>query len=147
MARPENVVPLRPRRRPQNRRFDLKAPRSQVLLVHGLTLATFALHLVGAGALRYVAIALGVAAVAIAAARRQEGMPWACTHHEYGLRTLVFGAVASILVSLLTLAPGLGPYAVYAGLGVLFWVGLRTLWGFGRGLLRLPMVRPRSPLF
>jgi len=147
MARPENVVPLRPRRRRQTKRWDLKAPRSQVLLVHGLTLATFCLHLAGAGALRYVAIALGVAAVAIAAARRQDGMPWACTHHEYALRTLVFGAAASILVSLLALAPGMAPYAGYGDLGVLAWVGLRTVWGFGRGLLRLPMMRPRSPLF
>lgn len=147
MAKPENVVPLRPRRRRPTRRWDLKAPRSQVLLVHGLTLATFALHLVGAGALRYAAIALGVAAVAIAAARRQEGMPWACTHHEYALRTLVFGAAASILASLLALAPVLSPYAWYADLGVLSWVGLRTVWGFGRGMLRAPMLRPRSPLF
>jgi uncharacterized membrane protein len=146
MAKPENVIPLRQKRRRQRTQFDLRAPRSQVLLVHALTLATFGLHLISSGPWRYLAIALGVAAVAIAAARRQEGMPWACTHHEFALRTLVFGAVASVLVSLAGLIPGLGAAMIYANLGVLAWVGVRGLWGFGRGLMRLPMLRPRSPL-
>ena len=145
MARPENVVPLRPRRRPR-RQFDPRAPRTQVLIVHTLTAATFALHFVADGALRYLAVALGVAAIAIAAGRRTEGMPWACTHHEFALRTLLIGGVAWVLVLLAGLLPGVGAFAGIAVLVICAWVALRVVWGFVRGVMRLPITRPRTPL-
>ncbi len=145
MARPDNVVPLRPKRRPK-RGMDWKAPRTQVLLVHALTLLTFTMFLFVRGPAQYLATALGIAAIAIAAGRRREGMPWACTHHEFALRTLLFGGVAWVLAGASSLIPGLGAYGVYAVLVICVWVGLRGLWAFARGLMRLPMTRPTSPL-
>lgn len=146
MSRPDNVVPLRPRRRPR-KQLDLKAPRSQVLLVHGLTALTFGLYLLTKGPWDYVATAFGVAALAIAASRRSDGMPWACTHHEFALRTLLIGGVGWVLASLLGLVPGVGAAgALWALLGVCAWVGLRVVWGFARGVVRLPILRPKTPL-
>lgn len=145
MARPDNVVPLRPRKRPR-RQFDPRAPRTQVLIVHTLTAATFALHFISAGPLRYLAVALGVAAIAIAATRRTEGMPWACTHHEFALRTLLIGGIAWLLALLAGVVPVIGAYSGIAILVICAWVALRVVWGFGRGVLRLPILRPRTPL-
>ncbi len=145
MARPDNVVPLRPKRRIK-RRLDWKAPRTLALLVHALTLVTFALYLLASGPLEYLAAAFGIASIAIAAGRRREGMPWACTHHEFALRTLLFGGVAWVLARLITLIPPAAPYATYAILGICAWVGLRCLWAFARAIVRLPMPRPTSPL-
>lgn len=145
MARPDNVVPLRPKRRAK-RGVDWKAPRTQVLLVHGLTLLTFALYLLVRGPAQYLATALGIAAIAIAAGRRREGMPWACTHHEFALRTLLFGGVAWVLAGAANLIPGLGAYGAYAVLGICAWVALRGVWAFTRGVMRLPMPRPTTLL-
>lgn len=145
MARPDNVVPLRPKRRPKQG-LDWKAPRTQVLLVHGLTMATFALFLFVSGPGEYLATALGIAAIAIAAGRRREGMPWACTHHEFALRTLLWGGIAWILAGAAGLIPGVAAYTGYAIWAVCAWVGLRALWAFARGVLRLPMTRPKSLL-
>lgn len=144
MARPDNVTPLRPRRR-QRRGLDLRAPRSQVLLVHALTGVTFATFYFATGAFEYIAMALGVAAIAIAAGRRREGMPWACTHHEFALRTLLFGGVAWVLVRLASLIPVVGAYQYYAIWAICGWVALRVVWGFSRGVLRLPIHRPLTP--
>lgn len=145
MARPENVVPLRPKRRAK-RGMDWKAPRTMAVLVHALTIATFTLYFFAEGPVEYLAAAVGIAAIAIAAGRRREGMPWACTHHEFALRTLLFGGVAWVLARLVTLIPAAAPYATYAILGICAWVGLRCLWAFARAILRLPMPRPTSPL-
>jgi len=145
MARPDNVVPLRPRKRPR-RKLDLRAPRSQVLIVHALTAATLALHYFAGGALRYLAVALGVAAIAIAAARRTEGMPWACTHHEFALRTLLIGGVAWVLAMLAGIVPVLAGYTGFAILAICAWVAVRVVWGLFRGVMRLPILRPKTPL-
>lgn len=145
MAGPGNVVPLRPKRRPK-RGFDWKAPRSQVLLVHALTMATFATFLLASGPGQYLATAMGIAAIAIASGRRKEGMPWACTHHEFALRTLLFGGVFWVLAGAAALIPGAGAYTGYAIWVICAWVGLRAIWAFARGILRLPMSRPKSPL-
>lgn len=145
MSRPDNVTPLRPRKRPR-RTLDLRAPRSQVLLVHALTAMTFGLNYFALGSLRYLAVALGVAAIAIAAGRRNEGMPWACTHHEFALRTLIVGGVSWVLAQLAGFIPVIGAYSPFAILAVCGWVALRVVWGFGRGVMRLPIHRPTTPL-
>lgn len=149
MQRDDNVTPFRPRRSPQKRYAGgggWKSPRGMVLAMHALTLSTFAVFFFGSGLVDWLALAIGVAALAIAAGRREEGMPWARTHHEMGLRTLVIGGAVWTLGSLLGIIPGLGVVVLAVQVGVCLWVLLRAGVGFGRGAMRLPMSNPRGPV-
>lgn len=157
-TRRNNVTPFRPRRKEKRSAGErIRTPRGQVLLMHGLTLIGFGLSIanriffagssdIWLSSLPWIALALGVAAVAIAASQRETGMPWTRTHHEMGLRTILIGAVAMMLASLLGFIPFINPFIGLVILAIGAWVGLRASYGFIAGFLRLPMPRPRSLL-
>jgi uncharacterized membrane protein len=176
MPQPDNVTPFRPRRAPPRPApgNPLKSHRGKAVIVHTLTLVAFAISLfttlaslrptlvasgiamnVGAppvalGLLNYLVLALVIAAVLIAASNRSEGMPWATTHHEFALRTLVIGWAVTTLVRLLGLLPGVG---VATLLVIVIVTAVVLLWTFVRGsvalvfaVLRKPMPRPTGLL-
>jgi uncharacterized membrane protein len=73
-------------------------------------------------------------------------MPWANTHHEHALRTLIIGYSIWILASLLTLA-GVGALVtivIYIKLAVLLWAGVRALIGLVLAVMRRPIPNPRG---
>ncbi len=148
----DNVTPFRPRRpppKPPRQRFNLQSQRGKALLVQALTLTCFACtFFLTAAPWSYVGLAFGVAAVAIAASNRTEGMPWARTHHEHALRTVIIGAVAWTLLSLLLFIP-YGPIVLvvfWGRVAIALWTGARALIGVGLALFRRPIPNPRGPL-
>ncbi len=145
----DNVTPFRPRKSPQKRYAGaggLKSPRGQVVAMHALTLTAFAIFFFGGGVSDWLALAVAIAALAIAAGRREEGMPWARTHHEMGLRTLVIGGAVWTLSSLLAFIPAAGIAIIAVRIAVLLWVLLRAGVGLGRAAMRLPMSNPKGAL-
>jgi len=150
MARPDNVTPFRPRRPPPRPSggLGLATHRGKAVLVHLLTLISFvASFFFPAPPWSYLALAVGVAGLAIAASNRAEAMPWARTHHELALRTIVIGVAASMLLSILGFIPGFPAiWAFYARLAVLAWASLRALIGLVLAILRKPVPNPTGPL-
>jgi uncharacterized membrane protein len=72
-------------------------------------------------------------------------MPWANTHHEHALRTLIIGYSIWVVGSLLTLINGaLFTITLYIQLGVLIWAGLRALIGLVLAILRRPIPHPHG---
>ena len=140
-----NVTPFR-RARPQRPRGGdpLKSHRGKAVIVHALTLATFAIYMFTSGPLTFLGLALGIAAVAIAASNRHEGMPWAMTHHEQALRTIVLGAAIWTLASLLTFLPALGVATPWIHIAVAIWAGLRAAIGLVMAGLRRAMPNPKG---
>ncbi|MGE3248978.1 MAG: hypothetical protein AB7J28_01465 [Hyphomonadaceae bacterium] len=141
----DNVTPFRRRPKPRPEPSNpLRSHRGKVLLVHALTLTAFAIYFLLTTPWTYIGLALGIAAVAIAASNRHEGMPWALTHHEQATRTIIIGAVAWTLGSLLAFIPGLGVATPWIHIIVALWVGLRALIGFVLAGLRRPVPNPRG---
>lgn len=148
----DNVTPFRPRRPPPRRRggggLGMKSHRAKAIMAHALTLLSFALYFfLPAAPWSYLGLAVGVAAVAIAAGNRQEAMPWAQTHHEHALRTLIIGAAIWTVSSLI----GLFGAAFYTPVfwihvAVCVWAAARTVAGMGIAAFRKPMPNPRGPL-
>ena len=148
----DNVTPFRPRRptpKPTQRGGGLSSHRGKAVLVHALTLAAFGLSLllVLPSPFNLIAIAVGIGAFLIAYTNRAEAMPWAQTHHEHALRTLMIGyaiwIIASLLLSLF------GPLAVaipFVRFGVLIWVAVRAGAGLVLAILRKPIPHPRGVL-
>jgi uncharacterized membrane protein len=117
------------------------------LLALGAFAASFALNI---GPLIYLGLILGVAGAAIAASNRDEAMPWARTHHEHALRTIIFGAVTWTLIGLPALFPTL-PAQVFVGifylkLAILIWVAIRAGIGLVLAILRKPIPHPKGIL-
>lgn len=152
MTSNNNVTPFRPRppeKQPDRRPSNIKDPHIQAMLVHALSVASFAILFFTWGELfNLLGIGIGFAALAIAASRRTEAPSWAATHHEFGLRTVLIGGIVWMLSSLLAIVPALGGLLVWAvHIGVLGWAGLRSGFAILRARERAPMVRPRSFLF
>ena len=145
----DNVTPFRPRRpqRPAPKRSDpLKSHRGKVVIVHLLTLAAFAIYLLTRAPITFLGLAFGIAAIAIASSNRREGMPWATTHHEQALRTIVIGAAVWTLGSLLAFIPGMGSVSFGITIVVGLWVLLRAGVGLVLGGLRKPVPNARGML-
>lgn len=148
---PDNVTPFRrrPPPKPAQRGGGLTSHRGKAVLAHLLTLAAFALSLLVAlpTPFNLIAMAVGIAAVALALSNRQEAMPWAQTHHEHALRTLLVGYAIWVIASLLL---GLiGPLAVaipFVKFGVLIWVAIRSGVGLILAILRKPIPHPKGVL-
>jgi uncharacterized membrane protein len=148
---PDNVTPFRPRRpapKPAQRSGGLASHRGKAVLGHVLTLAAFGLSfLFPAPPLSYLAMAVGVAGVAIAFSNRTEAMPWAQTHHEHALRTLLIGYAVWVLSALLLSL--FGPLAValpFIRIAVLVWVAIRSGIGLVLAILRKPIPHPHGVL-
>lgn len=136
----ENVTPFRRPEKPKAPKkpaFDVRDPKSQVQLVHGLTIGSFAIMLLNAPFVDWIGLGLGAAALVIAVSKRDEGVFWARSHFEFALRTLIIAAVGWTLLTLIGLVIGLipfvGPMAVLAGRFVIAgWVVIRSAFGFLR---------------
>jgi uncharacterized membrane protein len=153
----DNVTPFRPRRpapkppRGPNRGGgpNLQSQRGRAILAQLLTLACFALtFLLVTPPASYIGLAFGVAALAIASSNRLDGMPWARTHHEHALRTIIIGAVAWTLLSLLLFLQmaALAPIVFWGRVAIVAWAGLRAIIGLGLAIFRRAIPNPRGPL-
>lgn len=153
---PDNVTPFRPRRPPPKPArgpggggMNLQSQRGRAILVQVLVLgcfaATFAFVTPPAS---YIGLAIGVAALAIASSNRQDGMPWARTHHEFALRTIIIGAAGLTLLSLLLFIPVPQVAVVWFWGRIVFviWAALRALAGLGLAIFRRPIPNPRGLL-
>lgn len=157
----DNVTPFRrPPRRPvapqQRGGIGLKTHRGKVVLVHVLTLACFlAPFVLGVVPLiRFISLGLGIAAAVIAYSSRFEAMPWASTHHEQALRTLLISflittvlGLPSYLLSRDTPANIMNIYSMiyfWGSIIVLIWAGLRALIGLVLAGMRKPVPNPRG---
>jgi uncharacterized membrane protein len=146
----DNVTPFRrppPKPvRPQQEGWGFKTHRGKAVLGHLLTLAAFALNFaLRMPPLSFIGLAVGILAVLLVYSNRGAAMPWANTHHEHALRTLIIGYSIWVVGSLLTLINGaLFTITLYIQLGVLIWAGLRALIGLVLAILRRPIPHPHG---
>lgn len=143
MSQPNNVTKFPgPRRPPAPKGPDLRGP---ALAVYALGVGAFALFLSGRPFADLAGFALGIAAVVIAAGRRDEGPAWIRSHHEFGLRTIVITGAFWTLLSLLTFLPFLIAASWYAKLALGAWLLVRCVYGAGQVLRRKIISNPRTP--
>jgi hypothetical protein len=150
----DNITPFRrprPPPRPKGGGLNLQSQRGKAVLAQALTLAAFGLSFpFPAPPLSYIGMGFGIAAVAVAASNRGEGMPWARTHHEHAIRTLLIGAALLTFLSLFNLFPQLLglPYVpeglFFARCGLYLWAALRALIGAGLAAFRKPIPHARG---
>lgn len=135
--------------------MGLTTHRGKAVFVHVLTLACFGVQFVVGGQLgSLIGIGLAIAAGVIAFSNRYDAMPWATTHHEQALRTLIIAFVITTLISLPTLViPSAtllsiyhiyGPIVFWANVIVLIWVLIRSGVGLVLAILRKPIPNPRG---
>ena len=138
--------PPRPVRPQQSGGMGFKTHRGKAVLGHVLTIAAFSLNFFfRAPPLSFAGLIVGIAAVVLVYANRGEAMPWANTHHEHALRTLVIGYSIWVLGSLLTLINGaLMTITIYVQLAVLIWAGARALIALVLAIMRKPIPNPRG---
>lgn len=149
MADRDNITPLRPRRPPprtERKLIDLNRPQHKVLLTHALVWATFVLHFVLSFPLELIGLAAAIAAIAIATSNRYDGMPWARTHHEFALRTLLIGGAIWIISGMMGFIPFIGLLVLLTHFAVLGWVSVRCAVGLWRAGKRKPTPNPRTML-
>ena len=146
----DNVTPFRPRLKPvkpqQSGGMGLKTHRGKAVLAHLLTLAAFALNwFYQAPPLSLLGAGVGIAAAALAYSNRGEGMPWAATHHQHALRTLIIGYSIWIFGSLLMyISRFLQPATLLVYLAVALWAGLRAVIALVLAVQRKPVPNPRG---
>ncbi len=162
----DNVTPFRrpkPVRPQQTGGWGFKTHRGKAMLVQFLTLIAFVLNFAGAAAgqilftlggfdvsqariaLWIAGIGVSVAAVLIALANRDQGMPWANTHHEHALRTLFIGYAIWTIGSVLGYIHGmLAVITIFVQFGVAIWAILRAVIGLGLAVGRKAIPHPRG---
>ncbi|MBK8542433.1 MAG: hypothetical protein IPL62_02020 [Caulobacteraceae bacterium] len=158
----DNVTPFRrpkPKRPQQQGGLGFKTHRGKAVLVHLLTMATYVCAFFfpfpppgGSPLVLYVAgcisFALAIIAVTIAMPNRYSGMPWATTHHEHAIRTLLLGFVTWTLASaLLYISTGLASVTFWTHVAIMLWAALRSIVGLVLALMRKPISNPRGLLF
>lgn len=155
----DNVTPFRrppprPVRPQQSGGWGFKTHRGKAVLVHALTLACFVVQFALGGQLgQIIGIALAIAAGVIAFSSRAEAMPWAATHHEQAIRTLIMAFVITTVLGLpsLVVPRDLASFWLYyaqvyfwGSLIVFIWAGLRALIGLVLAGMRKPVPNPRG---
>jgi uncharacterized membrane protein len=156
----DNVTPFRrPPKRPvapqQRGGMGFKTHRGKAVLVHILTLACFLAPFVipGGQVIRFVSLGLGIAAAVIAYTSRHEAMPWAATHHEQALRTLLIAFLITTILGLPSFVVSrdlvafwdvYGLIYLWGSIIVMIWAGLRALIGLVLAGLRKPVPNPRG---
>jgi uncharacterized membrane protein len=145
----DNVTPFRrppprPVRPQQSGGMGFKTHRGKAVLGHLLTLAAFLLNFfLRAPPLSFLGMIVAIAAVVLVYSNRGEAMPWANTHHEHALRTLIIGYAIWVIASLLTFISGaLVMITIYAQLAVLIWAGLRAAIALVLAVMRKPVPNP-----
>jgi uncharacterized membrane protein len=145
----DNVTPFRrpkPVRPQQQGGLGIKTHRGKVVLAHLLTIAAFTLNFVfRAPPYSFIGLIVGVAAVVIVYGNRGAAMPWANTHHEHALRTLIIGYALWVLAGLLVLINGaLIAITIYLQLGVAIWAVIRAVIALVLGIMRKPIPNPKG---
>lgn len=150
----DNVTPFRrpPKRPIAPQRGDglgFNTHRGKAVMVQTLTLATFAVNwFFPVMPLALVGMALGIGAFVLAYSNRGQAMPWANTHHEHALRTLLIGYSIWVLASMLTyVSPFLAMATLFIHIAVAIWAGVRSAVGMVLALMRKPISNPRGILF
>lgn len=149
----DNITPFRPRRppprAPSGQGMGLTTHRGKAVLVQALTIITFlAMFFIAVRPWSYLPLAIGVAAVAIAFTNRQEAMPWARTHHEHALRTILIGyAIWALSEVILGLFGPLVMWILIIHIAVLLWVAVRSIVGVVLAAMRKPISHPTGILF
>ena len=156
----DNVTPFRrPPKRVQQKQQPggmFKTHRGKAVLVQLLTLATYVaaflfpfpsppgapIQVVLASC---VSLALALAAVALAMPNRYDAMPWATTHHEHALRTLIIGFAIWTIGSALSFVNGaLIIVGFYTRIVVVIWAVIRAGVGLVLALMRRPVWNPKG---
>ena len=146
----DNVTPFRPRPKPAQPQksggLGFNTHRGKAVLVQMLALAAFALNwFLPAPPLSLIGMAVGIAGAALAYSNRGEGMPWAATHHQHALRTLIIGYSIWIFGSLLMyISRFLQPATLLVYLAVALWAGLRAVIALVLAVQRKPVPNPRG---
>jgi uncharacterized membrane protein len=172
MSRDDNVTPFRrPKPRPvapqQGGGFGFKTHRGKVVLVHTLTLIAFIAAIIGTPAINIlfadpsatiiaqarmvgwiVGLVAAIAAVVVAYTNRGAAMPWANTHHEHAMRTLMIGYAIWVIAGLLVYVHGiLAIGTIFIQIGVFIWAAIRASVALVLGVMRKPVPNPRGWLF
>jgi uncharacterized membrane protein len=157
----DNVTPFRrpapkPVRPQQSGGLGFKTHRGKAVLVHLLVLASFAAPFLLGGQLgRIVALGIAIAAAVIAYSSRAEATPWAATHHEQALRTLMFAYVVLTVLSLPSFVVSRDLVDFWASFSVIYfwtnivvliWVLIRSGVGLVLASLRKAIPHPRGLL-
>lgn len=127
-----NVTPLKP---PPAKKpfFDVRDPKQQTFLVYGLMVLAFGINWAGDALVDWIGFGFGVAALAIAASKRDEGPFWARSHFEFVLRTIIIGAVIWAIASIIGIVPLIGwGIAWLVKPAIMIWVIVRAAVGFLR---------------
>lgn len=147
----DNVTPFRrPPKRPvapqRGEGFGFNTHRGKVVLAHVLTIAAFGLNLVfRAPPLSFIGLAVGVGAILLVLSNRGQAMPWANTHHEHAVRTLMIGYAIWTVGSLLTLvSPFLALGTLLIQIAIALWAVLRAIIALVLGVMRRPISNPRG---
>jgi uncharacterized membrane protein len=155
----DNVTPFRrppprPVRPQQSGGMGFKTHRGKAVLVHVLTIACFAVQFLLAGSLgQLVGVGLAIAAGVVAYSSRMDAMPWAATHHEQAIRTLIIAFVTTMVLGLPSLVVSrevtvfwqyYGQVYFWGSLIVYLWAGIRALIGFVLAMMRKPVPNPRG---
>ncbi|ANP46888.1 hypothetical protein [Candidatus Viadribacter manganicus] len=155
----DNVTPFRrpkPVRPQQQGGLGFKTHRGKAVLVHLLTIATYTCAFLfpfpappGAPLVLVIAscvsLALAFAVIALATPNRYGAMPWATTHHELAIRTLIIGFVLWTLASALTyISPALMVVAFWGHVIIMIWAILRAIIGLVLGVMRKAIPNPRG---
>ncbi|MGE3142669.1 MAG: hypothetical protein AB7L65_05065 [Hyphomonadaceae bacterium] len=151
MSPQDNVTPFRPRRPPPRpkRPLNLQSHRGKAVMAQTLALICFAAtYFLPAPPLSFIGLGFGVAALAIAASNRIDGMPWARTHHEHAMRTIIIGAASLTLLTALQLIDYAPLFIViyWGRIGVCAWAGLRAAIGVALAIIRRPIPHPKGLL-
>lgn len=159
----DNVTPFRrPPKRPvapqQRGGLGFQTHRGKAVLVHLLTIASYVCAFLfpfpmppGAPLILVIAscfsLAFAFVTIALAMPNRYDAMPWAATHHEQAIRTLIIGYSIWVLASALTyVTSALGIVAYGVHLAVLVWAAIRSIFGLALALMRKPIPHPRGML-
>lgn len=130
--------------------------RGKAVLVHILTLMTYVSAWFfpfppppGASVTFVVASAVSLVfafmAVTLAMQNRYDGMPWAATHHEQAIRTLIIGFVLWTVASALQfITPALAMVSFVVHIAVALWAALRSVVGIVLALMRKPTLNARG---
>lgn len=162
----DNVTPFRrppprPVRPQQQGGMGFKTHRGKAILVHLLTMASFLVPfaiggIVGGQASQLVGFGIGLAAVLVAYSSRDGATPWAATHHEQAIRTIIIASVILTVLSLPRLVVSMEFVDFWAVYGmvwfwgriiVLVWAGLRAIVGLVLAGMRRPVFNARGWLF
>lgn len=145
----DNVTPFRrpkPVRPQQQGGLGIKTHRGKVVIAHILTIAAFVANfLLRTAPWSFIGMIIGIAAVVIVFSNRGAAMPWANTHHEHALRTLIIGYSLWVLAGLLVLINGsLVTITIFLQLGVAIWAVARAVVALVLGIMRKPVPNPRG---